>query len=83
VYPELVIRHDTGKIQDVRYDELAPMLLNDVQEQQRQIDSQAEEIRVLNQQRKLYATEAELRDLRQQLQAASTKSRQSGLLAKR
>jgi hypothetical protein len=29
VYPELVIRDDTGKIQGVRYDELAPMLLNE------------------------------------------------------
>jgi hypothetical protein len=31
VYPELVIRDDAGKIQGVRYDELAPMLFNEVQ----------------------------------------------------
>jgi len=31
VYPELVIRDEAGKIQGVRYDELAPMLLNEVQ----------------------------------------------------
>jgi hypothetical protein len=33
VYPELVIRDDDGKIQGVRYDELAPLLLNEVQHQ--------------------------------------------------
>ncbi len=34
VYPELVIRDNDGKIQGVRYDELAPMLLKEVQKQQ-------------------------------------------------
>jgi hypothetical protein len=33
VYPELVIRDEAGKIQGVRYDELAPMLLNEMQKQ--------------------------------------------------
>jgi hypothetical protein len=33
VYPELVTRDDSGKIDGVRYDELAPMLLNEVQQQ--------------------------------------------------
>jgi hypothetical protein len=37
VYPELVTRDDTGKIQGVRYDELAPMLLNEVQKQAAEI----------------------------------------------
>jgi hypothetical protein len=37
VYPELVIRDESGKIQGVRYDELAPMLLNEVQKQQAKI----------------------------------------------
>ena len=40
-YPELVIRDGSGKIQGVRKDELAPMLLNEVQKQERKIDSQA------------------------------------------
>ena len=35
VYPELVIRDDAGKIQGVHYEELAPMLLNEVQKLQR------------------------------------------------
>jgi hypothetical protein len=34
VYPELVIRDAAGTVQGVRYDELAPMLLNEVQKQQ-------------------------------------------------
>jgi hypothetical protein len=34
VYPELVIRDASGRIDGVRYDELAPMLLNEVQQQQ-------------------------------------------------
>jgi len=43
VYPELVIRDDKGKIQGVRYDELAPMLLNEVQKQQRINAAQADQ----------------------------------------
>ena len=37
VYPELVIRDGAGKIDGVRYDELAPMLLNEVQSMQWEI----------------------------------------------
>ena len=37
VYPELVIRDAKGVIQGVRYDELAPMLLNEVQQQKAQL----------------------------------------------
>jgi hypothetical protein len=37
VYPELVIRDNAGKIQGVRYEELAPMLLNEVQHQAAEI----------------------------------------------
>jgi hypothetical protein len=54
VYPELVIRDDTGKIQGVRYEELGPILLGEVQRQQatvkglsQQIENQAAEIREL------------------------------------
>jgi hypothetical protein len=77
VYPELVIRDEAGKIQGVRYDELAPMLLNEVQKQQQklaaqdaQAAAQAAEIRALTQEQKQFATQAELNDLKQQLQAA-------------
>jgi len=37
VYPELVIRNESGQIDGVRYDELAPILLNAVQQQAAQI----------------------------------------------
>ncbi len=33
VYPELVIRDEKGQVEGVRYEELAPMLLNEVQKQ--------------------------------------------------
>jgi hypothetical protein len=62
VYPELVIRDASGKIQGVRYDELAPMLLNEVQQQAaeiRNLKQQASEMRDLKQQ------VAELKDLNQ------------------
>ena len=54
MYPELVIRDQAGRIDGVRYDELAPMLLNEVQKQHTQttetIDAQAAKIRALEQQ---------------------------------
>src|SRR5262249_36555686 len=37
VYPELVSRTATGDVQTVRYQELIPMLLNEVQRQQREL----------------------------------------------
>ena len=61
VYPELVIRNAAGRIDGVRYDELAPMLLNEVQKQ-------AAEIRGLKRQQDRFAAQAQqLRDLQQQL----------------
>lgn len=39
VYPELVVRDENGRIDGVRYDELAPMLLNEVQHQAAKIAS--------------------------------------------
>ena len=50
VYPELVIRDEKGRIDGVRYDELAPMLLNEVQKQQQKNDAQDAEIHALKQQ---------------------------------
>jgi hypothetical protein len=40
VYPELVIRDEHGVVQGVRYDELAPMLLNEVQQFEGQLAAQ-------------------------------------------
>jgi hypothetical protein len=69
VYPELVVRDaTTGRIDGVRYDELAPMLVNEVQKQQsknaaqdtriRDLEQQVEKLTTLNQ-----ATQAALRKL--------------------
>jgi hypothetical protein len=45
VYPELVVRDaTTGGIDGVRYEELAPMLLNELQQQQSKMTAQAERI---------------------------------------
>jgi hypothetical protein len=57
VYPELVIRDRDGKIQGVRYEELAPMLLNEVQSQARELSDQHRQL-------------AELRRQNQSMQAA-------------
>jgi hypothetical protein len=40
VYPELVIRNEDGRIEGVRYEELAPMLLNEMQQQQQKMATQ-------------------------------------------
>jgi Chaperone of endosialidase len=57
VYPELVIRDSAGAIQGVRYDELAPMLLNEVQQQKSQL-------------RKMQQQVAELKNLSDSMQVA-------------
>ena len=65
IYPELVIRDNSGKIQGVRYDELAPMLLNEVQKQQRRIASQEEAVaRLIKANESLQAAVADLIDQR-------------------
>ncbi|HMD72505.1 MAG TPA: tail fiber domain-containing protein, partial [Steroidobacteraceae bacterium] len=68
VFPELVIRDGSGKIQGVRYEELAPMLLSEVQQQQATISAQADEIRDLKQQQqdKFAAQSDQLNQLQQQ-----------------
>jgi Chaperone of endosialidase len=58
VYPELVVRDQHGRIDGVRYDELAPMLLNEMQKQQKTAEVQAE---------KINAQAAEISELKQQL----------------
>jgi hypothetical protein len=64
VYPELVIRDGTGRIDGVRYDELAPMLLNEMQRK-----SAAQETKIRDLERQV----AELQDLKQELHAALRK----------
>jgi len=78
VYPELVVRDAmSGRIDGVRYEELAPMLLNELQQQRARftakIDAQAAEIRDLKHHQKQFVTQSEVTDLKQQLQAALLK----------
>jgi hypothetical protein len=68
VYPELVIRDEQGRIDGVRYDELAPMLLNEVQTLVRQHEADtvvrdAQLAKIASLERKV----AEVDDLKQQL----------------
>jgi phage shock protein A len=78
VYPELVIRDDSGKIMGVHYEELAPMLLGELQRQQATVQTlsahnaqQAGEIRRLkSQHEEMQKQLAELSDLKLQMRAA-------------
>jgi len=74
VYPELVTRDETGTIQGVRYDELAPMLLNEVQQQRRTLAAQEQKLREMERQ---LGDLQELRAALRRLQAAE------GLVASR
>lgn len=65
VYPELVIRDNDGRIQGVRYDELAPLLLVEVQKQARVTESQAARIEAQDQ--RAAAQDAEISELKAQL----------------
>jgi hypothetical protein len=47
VYPELIVRNGKGEIISVRYDELAPMLLNEVKQEKRELAEQGAEMREL------------------------------------
>lgn len=78
VYPELVVRNQNGRIDGVRYDELAPLLLNELQQQQRINSAQAAQIRELKGQVK------EINDLKQEMRAALLKLQKNDqLVAKR
>jgi len=72
VYPELVIRDASGRIDGVRYEELAPMLLNEVQQQQQRIAAQAAQMSELKEQQRRDSQRqlAQLNDLKQELHAA-------------
>ena len=47
MYPELVTRNAQGQVEAIRYQELTPMLLNEVQRQQQTLGAQAREIAAL------------------------------------
>ena len=92
VYPELVIRDESGRIDGVRYDELAPMLLKAVQQQQKNMANQAsinaaqaekiaaQAVQLRDMQKEL----AELGDLKREMQARRSKPQhEDGLIANR
>jgi hypothetical protein len=71
VYPELVIRGESGAVEGVRYEELTPMLLNEVQQQRRALAAQ--EQRLAGQARQLEAMQqhlAEMMELDRSLRAS-------------
>ena len=84
VYPELVVRDSQGRVDGVHYDELAPMLLNEMQQLHKRVSAQnrlaaardatitaqAAEIRELKHQQRRFATKLEVNQLKQQLHAA-------------
>ena len=64
VYPDLVIRSESGQIDGVRYDELAPLLLNEVQQLQTKMAAQDERIASLG--KRNAAQAGELQELKEQ-----------------
>ncbi|HEV7611221.1 MAG TPA: tail fiber domain-containing protein [Steroidobacteraceae bacterium] len=74
VYPELVIRDETGRIDGVRYDELAPMLLKELQEQQKVMAAQSANIAAQDQRAAAQDTKiARLQEQLASIQAALVK----------
>ncbi len=64
VYPELVVRDDAGQIEGVRYDRFAPILISEIQQQQRTMAAQAEQLGELKHQF------AELQELNRSMQVS-------------
>jgi len=48
VLPEVVYRNTEGKVEGVRYDELTPLLLNEVKQLHEQLAAQAAQLREVN-----------------------------------
>jgi hypothetical protein len=81
VYPELVTRNAQGEVESVRYQELTPMLLNELQHQQREVialKAQNARLRAAMEQQQLQNTALETR--LERLEAAATRA---GALASR
>ncbi len=71
IYPQLVTRNARGEVQGVRYDALIPLLLNEVQEQHRRLETQARQLDAqAEQMRGILQQLAELREQNERLQAA-------------
>ncbi len=84
VYPELVIRDEAGRIDGVRYDELAPMLLNEMQEQQKVVVAQT--AKIADEEQRAAAQDTKIARLQEQLagiQAALVKLQSTDQLVAR
>ncbi len=70
VYPELVVRDNGGRIDGVRYDELAPMLLNEMQQQRTRMTGKVEVLTatIAAQDQRAAAQGVEISQLRAQLE---------------
>lgn len=75
VYPELVTQGTDGKVEAVRYHELIPMLLNELQHQQQQIGAQGKELAALR------AQNASLQTMQGE-QLAELKAQNAALIAR-
>jgi hypothetical protein len=84
VYPELVIRDASGKIQGVHYEELAPMLLHEVQKQQSELHEQQATIKSQSARiNELTEQVAALNDLKHEVRAALRQLKKDEFLAQR
>jgi hypothetical protein len=70
VYPELVIRDQSGRIAGIRYEELTPMLLKELQQQHEQLMEQQQRLAEIDQ---LKEQVAELRQANESMQASIAK----------
>jgi hypothetical protein len=66
VYPELVLKGEKGEVEGVQYQELIPLLVNEVQHQQQALGQQSQQIAALKAQNAALAARLE------RLEAAST-----------
>lgn len=58
IYPNLVVRSETGEIDSVQYHELAPMLLNELQKQNREIEALRKEVARIDELRSMVQEQA-------------------------
>lgn len=84
IYPELVVRDDTGRIAGVRYDELAPMLLNEMQKEHATVSAlaaqhEADAAKITALAQKV----ADVDELRQQLSAVIQELKRDKFVAQR
>jgi hypothetical protein len=70
IYPELVIRGEKGRVEGVRYEELTPMLLNELQTQQQNSERQAR--RLAMQAEELQALQVRIEQLERSMQGRAT-----------